>query len=364
MTDLKQPLTFRHGATVRNRFVEAPMLTSSGNAGFATQDTIDYYRARSKAGGMIITGYTYVSENGGPSDTWRDDQTQLAIYDDKFIPQLAKVAQAIKQDGNKAILQIVHTGRWASFRAMQGKSVYGPSAIPTPSYPVLELTDTQIRKIISDFGAATKRAIAAGFDGVEIHGANHFLNQQFFSKYFNRRTDHWGGSLEKRMNFPLAVVKAVTDVVKQLAPKNFIVGYRISPEEIHRHNGYTWRESTQLIDQITQKFTLDYIHLSMARYDQRPANPQDADKTLAELFQPVLNGAKEITVGGVNSQATAEAASQLADLVAVATENLIDPLFADKVLRGADDQVVRQMTVSQLKAAHLTPGLIERYFRR
>ena len=270
MTELNQPLTFRHGATVANRFVQPSMLTNSGEDGYATQDTIDYYRAHAKSGGMVITEYMYVSENGGPALTWKRGREQLAVYDDRFVPQLAKVAAAIKSDGNKAIMQIAHTGREANFRAMNGQPVYAPSAIDYPflPYKVHELSDEQVRQIIADFGAATKRAIDAGFDGVEIHGANHYLIQQFVSAYSNRRDDHWGSSVEKRRNFPLAVVKSVMDTVKKYAPAGFIVGYRISPEETHGKNiGYTWHESTQLIDQITKEFALDYVHLSMPHFD-------------------------------------------------------------------------------------------------
>lgn len=235
MATFNQPLTFRHGATLANRFVQPPMLTNSGEDGYATQDTIDYYRAHAKSGAMVITEYTYVSENGGPAMTWRRGREQLAVYDDRFVPQLAKVAQAIKSAGSKAILQIAHTGNQANFRAMNNQPVYGPSALNVPFLPyrVHELSSDQIEQIIADFGAATKRAVAAGFDGVEIHGANHYLLQQFVSANTNHRTDRWGGSLEKRFNFPIAVVQAVIDAVQEVAPADFIVGYRISPEEIH-----------------------------------------------------------------------------------------------------------------------------------
>lgn len=373
MTELDQPLTFRHGATVKNRFVQPPMLTNSGKDGYATQDTIDYYNARSKTGGMIITEFIYVSENGGPATTWKRGREQLAIYDDKFVPQLAKVAKAMKHSGNKAIMQIAHTGRQANFRAMEGKPVYAPSALDFPflPYKVHEFTSEQIDQIIKDFGTATKRAIDAGFDGVEIHGANHYLIQQFFSKYSNRRDDNWGGSLEKRMNFPLAVVKSVMDTVKKYAPKDFIVGYRISPEEIHGKNvGYTWHESTQLIDKITSNFDLDYVHLSMTSYDAKPGDVmlmdtekadssfKDSATPLATLFKPYLHGAKEIIVGGVHSKKQAEDALKLADLVAVGRESIIDPLFAEKVLNGDEDKIITKITINQAKKGHMTLSLI------
>lgn len=376
MTELNEPLTFRHGATVANRLVQSPMLTNSGEDGYATQDTIDYYHARSKTGGMIITEYMYVSENGGPALTWKRGREQLAVYDDKFIPQLKKVAAAIKHSGNKAIMQIAHTGREANFRAMNGQPVYAPSAIDFPflPYKVHELSDDQVKTIIADFGRATKRAIEAGFDGVEIHGANHYLIQQFVSAYSNRRDDHWGGSVEKRMNFPLAVVKSVMDTVKKYAPKDFIVGYRISPEEIHGKNvGYTWHESTKLIDTITKQFDLDYIHLSMPDFAAKPgdamlldtekanASFKDNAKPLAELFHPYLNGAKEIIVGGIQSKEAADQALSLADLVAVGRENIIDPLFAEKILNGKEDEVVTELSLDQVKKNQMTQGLIDNY---
>ncbi|WP_431814486.1 NADH-dependent oxidoreductase [Limosilactobacillus portuensis] len=376
MTALNQPLTFRHGATVSNRFVQPPMLTNSGEDGFVTEDTINYYKAHAKSGGLIITEYMYVSENGGPAITWKRGREQLAVYDDQFVPQLKKVAAAMKSAGNKAIMQIAHTGREANYRAMEGKPVYAPTALDYPflPYKVHELSNEQIEEIIQDFGAATKRAIDAGFDGVEIHGANHYLIQQFVSAYSNRRTDHWGGSVEKRFNFPLAVVKSVMDVVKKYAPANFIVGYRISPEEIHGENiGYTWHESTKLIDQITKDFELDYIHLSMPQFDAKPgdamlldtekaaADFKDSSKTFAELFKPVLNGAKEIIVGGIQDQDQAEKAAEMADLVAVGRATIVDPLFADKILNGHPEEIVHEVTVEQVKKNHMTQGLIDNY---
>lgn len=236
------------------------------------------------------------------------------------------------------------------------------------------MSDEQVRQIIADFGAATKRAIDAGFDGVEIHGANHYLIQQFVSAYSNRRDDHWGGSVEKRRNFPLAVVKSVMDTVKKYAPAGFIVGYRISPEEIHGKNiGYTWHESTQLIDQITKEFALDYVHLSMPHFDAQPgdamlldmekaaASFKDDPVPLATLFKPVLNGAKEIIVGGVRTKEQAQAALQLADLVAVGRANIIDPLFAEKILTGREDEIVPEITLDQVKKNQMTQGLIDNY---
>ncbi|MEJ7301331.1 flavocytochrome c, partial [Staphylococcus caprae] len=94
------------------------------------------------------------------------------------------------------------------------------------------MTHAQINEMINDFGEATRRAIEAGFDGVEIHGANTYLLQQFFSPHSNRRKDSWGGSREKRTRFPIEVLTKVQHVVAEKEASHFIIGYRFSPEEI------------------------------------------------------------------------------------------------------------------------------------
>jgi 2,4-dienoyl-CoA reductase-like NADH-dependent reductase (Old Yellow Enzyme family) len=152
------------------------------------------------------------------------------------------------------------------------------------------------------------------------------------------------------------VTEEVMRVVKEYAPKDFIVGYRISPEEVHETVGYTWHESTQLIKALIDRFDLDYIHLSLPAYN---AKPQDSDKTFAELFQPAIGSqAKEIIVGNVMSEADAKDALKLTDLVAMARATLIDPQIGLKISEGRGDEIVHQISPEQVKRSHLTPGLI------
>ncbi|ABJ56951.1 NADH:flavin oxidoreductase [Oenococcus oeni] len=101
MKTLQDSIIFRHGAKIKGRIVQPPMLTNSGNDGYVTQDALDYYAARSQSAGMIIVEYTTVSENGGPSRSWARDREQLTIYDDKFKPGMAKLATVIKKMGIK-----------------------------------------------------------------------------------------------------------------------------------------------------------------------------------------------------------------------------------------------------------------------
>lgn len=357
---------FRHGAQLSSRLVMPPMLTFSGlKGGFVSDDTLRYYHARSQAAGLLIAEYHYVSESGGPCSRPGYPE-QLGIYSDEHLEGAKKIAAALQKNGNKAILQIHHGGREASGRAVKGEEVLAPSALDFSflSYPVREMTNAEIEGIIKDFGRATKRAIEAGFSGVEIHGANHYLLQQFFSSFSNVREDKWGGSLEKRMAFPIAVVKEVKRVVEKYAPKDFIVGYRISPEEIHGDEvGYSYREAQALIREVI-KYELDYIHLSL--WEGYASKPVGSDRTYAEHFKSILdNQTKLIIVGGVFSEEDAQdaIAQTPTDLIAVGRGTLIDPLFGQKIKEGRGDEIVHQISPEQLEQTAWTSGLREAFTR-
>lgn len=356
MKHLSDEVTFKHGATISNRIVQPPMLTSSGNKGMVSEDTLEYWQARNNSAGLMIVEYNYVSPAGGPASTWADNRTQLAIYDDKFLPGLSKLVQTMKKNGNKALIQIAHTGREANYRAHLGLPVYAPTSANYSFLPygVQAFTEEEVEQVVRDFGTAAKRAIDAGFDGIEIHGANHYLLQQFFSRFSNKRKDKWG----EYSAFPLAVAKEVANVVKKYAPKDFILGYRISPEEINPDNvGYTWHESTELINELTNQVDFDYIHLSLPKYN---AKPNDSDKTFAELFKPVIGkDTKLIIVGDVMSQEAAEDALDYTDLVAAGRAQIIDANFARKIINGHGDQLITEMTDEEEKSQKLTPGLRE-----
>ena len=114
-----------------------------------------------------------------------------------------------------------------------------------------------------------------------------------------------------------------------------------------------------MIKAITDKFDLDYIYLSLPAYDQKP---EDSDKTFAELFRPVLGeGTKEIIVGGVDSPQKARDAMKYTDLVAVGRENIIDPLFAEKILTGHEDEIIDKITIEQTKKNGMTQGMIDNF---
>lgn len=299
-----QPYTFANGFMLKNRVVMAPMTTmSSFFDGSITNDEVDYYAERAGGPGMIITGVAYVTEGG------KGFEGELSIASDSTIKGLSKIARAIQKDGTKAIVQIFHAGRKTNSKTLRGVQPTSASAIaaahPIGSETPRELTSEEIESIIKDFGRATLRAIQAGFDGVELHGANTYLLQQFFSVNSNQRSDQWGGSFENRMRFPLEVIQEVASVIDAHADKPFILGYRISPEEIHMP-GIQLEDSLAFAQALTDT-RIDYIHLSMGSYKRTSLNHPDDKEPILSKFVRVLDHKKPlIGIGSIERPEDAE----------------------------------------------------------
>lgn len=192
------------GLTLRNRIVMPPMQTGRATVeGAVTDKLIGFYVRRSAALGLLIVEHAYISRFGKLSPK------QLGIYDDGLIFGLEKLADSIHAVGTPVVVQITHAGGVANEKLV-GTKPGGPSA----TGKTRELTADEIASIVEEFTTAAGRAIEAGFDGVELHGAHGFLLNQFFSPLLNKRRDEYGGSLEDRMRFPLMVVKKVREMVK------------------------------------------------------------------------------------------------------------------------------------------------------
>jgi len=166
--------------------------------GAVTNRLINFYVRRSSHLGLPIVEHSYVSPTGkiGPK--------QLGIHDDSSISGFEKLANALHEVGAPAVVQVSHAGGVTN-RKVIGVEPAGPS--PREKTRMLEVSE--IEAITDEFALAAERAVKAGFDGVELHGAHGYLLNQFFSPLFNRREDEFGGSLENRMRFPLLVVEKV-----------------------------------------------------------------------------------------------------------------------------------------------------------
>lgn len=202
------------------------------------------------------------------------------------------------------------------------------------------MSEEDIGKTIKSYGEATRLVHDRGFDGIEDHGDNHYLIQQFFSKLSNHRDDKRGGNLESRMNFPLAVVDEVKSVVGEF-DDDFIVGYGISPEEIHGDNiGYDYKESISLISEIVKR-DLDYIHLSLWRgFDDKPLT---SDRTYAQIFKEAAKGTPIMIVSEIKDRSQVEKALELADIVAIGRASLLNPNFTELLNQGRYDEILTEI---------------------
>lgn len=355
-SDLTSSLTLPSGVVLPDRLVMAPMVVQASDpaTGSVTEEDLDYFRRRSQVAGMIITGAAYVERAG------RGFEHQLSVAEDADPDGLKQLAEAIRADGAKAVVQLYHAGReGAPAQAEFGRAV-APSTMEFDWLPYLpqEMTADEVRATIAAFGAATRRAIEAGFDGVEIHGANHYLIQQFFSAYSNHRDDQWGGDFERRMAFPLAVLDEVKRVAAQ-AGRPFIVGYRLIPEEVHDANvGFSVQDTLQLVDRIADR-GVDYVHVSL--FTGFDAAGKGSEASYGQVIRQRLAGrCPLVIVSNVLSEQAAIDALEHGDLVAIGRAALIEPQFAQKIAEGHGDQLV--MTVAdRLPDLDLPAGLIAWY---
>ncbi|WP_138416686.1 NADH-dependent flavin oxidoreductase [Aquibacillus sediminis] len=334
--------TFSNGVTLKNRMVMAPMTNFSSNPDGTVSDAeLAYYARRSAGVSMVITACAYVTANG------KGFPGEFGADTDEMIPSLTRLATTIKEQGAKAILQIFHGGRMCPPDQIPNGEVVSASNVPAEqdgSTVPRALTESEVNDIIVAFGETTRRAIEAGFDGVEIHGANGYLIQQFFSPHSNRREDRFGGSLENRMTFPLAIVDEVKRVADKHGHDEFIVGYRFSPEEPETP-GITMDETLSLVDTLADK-GLDYLHVSLSDFYAKPRRGvENTEKTRIEYLMETINN--RVPLIGVGSIYTADDAHQAfatgIPLLALGRELIIDPDWVQKVAEGKDDEIVTEL---------------------
>jgi NADPH2 dehydrogenase len=307
------------GLTLRNRIVLAPM--QSGRATFdgaVTTRLINHYVRRSAMLGLPIVEHAYVSLTGKLSPK------QLGIYDDSLVSGFEKLSCALHSVGAPAVLQITHAGIAASRRVTQAQPA-GPSV----GGKARALEKEEMETIATDFALAAERAVKAGFDGVELHGAHGYLLNQFFTPLINKRQDEFGGCVENRMRFPLMVVEKTRKVLGDR-----LLLYRLGSDDLTS-------KGTQIEDAIKFAVVLegsgvDILDISGGMCGAEPKQL----KRVKGYFIPQAYAIKQavhvpvIGVGGITHPEFADSLVQegKVDLVAVGRAFLKDPLWAEKAI--------------------------------
>ncbi|MBI5645480.1 MAG: NADH-dependent flavin oxidoreductase [Ignavibacteriae bacterium] len=332
---------FRSGVRAANRIAVAPMTTwSSYPDGTIHPDELRYIARRAHGPGLFVTAACYVNPAGHAFPG------QWGCHDDDMLPSLRSGAAAITSQGALAILQIHHGGRMCP-ATLLGHAPLCASAVaaarPGADTP-REMSDEEIRNTIQDFARATSRAVEAGYDGVEIHGANTYLQQQFFSPHSNRRHDFWGGSLEARMRFPLATLDAVLEAASA-ASRPFAVGYRLSPEEIEEP-GITLEDTLALVDAICER-PLDYLHVSTREYSKGSLRDRsDARTPTSRIISRVVGRAPVIGVGKlIQPDDVLHALGEGCSFAALGRAMLYEPEWVEKVLAGREGALCTALPV-------------------
>ncbi len=324
-----------HGLTVPNRIVVSPMCMYSAKNGFANDFHLAHLGGFALGGaGLILTEAAAVSPEG------RITPDDLGIWSDDHIAGLGHVVDFAHTQGALIGVQLAHAGRkastWSPWRGSgavpdeQGAwTVLGPDAQPYSStYPVpTAMTREDIAKVVTDFVAATRRAIMAGFDVVEVHAAHGYLLHQFMSPLSNSRTDEYGGSFENRVRLVVDVSRAV----REAFPSHLPVFVRVSATD-WAEGGWTLDETVQLA-RLLMEVGVDVLDVSsggLTSAQQIQVGP-GYQVPFAQAVR-AQTGMTTMAVGMITEPLQAEEvlAAGHADLVALAREFLRDPRWPQR----------------------------------
>jgi len=314
-----------------NRIVMAPMTRSMAGAGLVPTEQSARYYARRHDAGLILTEATIIRPDGqGYPDT-------PGIFSDDQVQGWREVTQAVHEEGGRIFLQLWHVGRVSHPHYLDGALPVAPSAVPlsgrvprsdfeygTPR----ALGSEEVEELIDDFAAATVRAREAGFDGVEIHGANGYLLDQFLHHHTNRRDDAWGGTTKKMARFPLAVVDAVT-----AAWEPGRVGIRLSPGAYFNMEGDERdREVFELLLPELESRGLAYVHVGI--FDDAMTFDELKGMRATEFLRKHYGGTL-IGCGSYTAESGAEAiALDKFDLLAIGRPFIANPDLVSKLREG------------------------------
>ena len=325
-----------NGHVLRNRLGVAPMTRMSSVAdSIPRPDVFDFLVRRAENGaGLVFTEAIvtdYESAQGYPG--------QARVLTQRQIDAWKPVTEAIRRHGAVSVLQMFHCGRMAWPEVNPAGRTIAPSPL-TPRqgnpmtgepYPVPDaISAFDIAHVIQGFVDTAKGAMAAGFDGIEIHGAHGYLISQFLSTYSNQRTDGFGGALENRFRLAHAIIAAVRPVV----PRERLLTFRISDWGVADPDVslFKTREEWQALIKLLAAEPIDAI--SVSTYDfQAPGF--GTDQTVAQLTRAVTDLPLMIC-GKIHDRQTAEAALEHADIVLSAKSFLLNPDFVNDVRAGRE----------------------------
>ena len=311
---------------LKNRFVRSATWEGMAHTdGACSQRLIDLMAELSEGGvGLIISSHAFVSPEGQASPR------QIGLYSDELLPGLTRLAQTVHDKGGKIVMQLAHAGCHAD-TALTGQQPIGPSAFKNdPDASCREMSVAEIEQTVAAFGQGAARAQNAGFDGVQIHAAHGYLLSQFLSPFYNKRTDHYGGSIANRSRMVLDVLKSI----RNRTDDRFAVMIKINSED-YLETGLTLSEMLQVAKRL-QQAGIDAIELSGGTKFSGKRNPIRSGKINPEneaFYKKAAGAFKEsisvplLLVGGIRSYGVAEGLVEagLADYISLSRPFIREP---------------------------------------
>ncbi len=329
----------QNGLKLKNRVAMAPLTRCRAGKDDVPQPMSELYYAQRASAGLIITEATNVTPKSCAFEK------APGIYSAAQVQAWKKISDKTHAAGGQVFMQLWHCGRVGSDAILDGNAPLSPSGVNDDLHslivyglmangryaqitatPSKEMTKEEIEETISDYARATENALAAGMDGVEIHAANGYLIHQFLSPTINQRTDDFGGTVAKRLEF----LKRVIQAVLSKAPKSK-VGIRISPYAAYNNTRDPNPEETYAaVSKMVQEFGLAYIHLADTN---AWAGAPDMEKML-KIVKPHYTGCL-IGNGGIEpDQAIKMVDSGQVDIVAFGRAFISNPDLANRIAQG------------------------------
>ncbi|RAL25182.1 oxidoreductase [Lujinxingia litoralis] len=345
------PLTFRGGRQANNRLWLAPLTNQSSHEdGSLSNDELRFLTARAAGGFSVIESCaTHVSLEG---QGWPGE---FGIFEDRLIDDWRRVAEAIHAHDALLIPQIFHAGERANAQ-VSGRQAWSASGDEENNVRPATLLD--IQNVIEAFARATRRALAAGADGVELHGAHGYLLCQFLSPTRNHRNDRYGGTLENRARLIREVMRACRAEV----PADFIVGVRLSPEDFGATVGIDIDDAIQTATWLTEDGA-DFIHISL--WDVFQTSKKYPDTHPLTLFRAALpQDVPLITAGHIWTVDDAlQTLARGADAVALGRSAIANPDWPRQAHRPQNSPRRPPLSPEELAERGLGPAFID-YMRR
>ncbi|MGA0879304.1 MAG: NADH:flavin oxidoreductase [Ilumatobacteraceae bacterium] len=346
MTSLFDSVSFAHGPSMPNRFMLAPLTNQQSHAdGTLSDDEHHWLTMRARGGfGLTMTCAAHVARTG------QGFAGQLGCFDDAHLPGLTRLARDIKVHGSLAIAQLHHAGN-RSPADLIGQAPVCPSEDPATG--ARALTEDEVHGVVDAFVSAAERCDAAGFDGVELHGAHGYLLCQFLSPELNRRTDGYGGSLENRAR----PIMEIVDGIRSRCRADFNLSVRLSPERF----GLRTAEIVDVFQWLVSSGRIDFIDMSLWDVRKPAADEDMAGRGLLEIFSTLERGSTRLAAAGklYSAEDARWVVENGADMAVIGRGAILHHDFPRQV--SADqDFVVRSLPVTraELRAEGLSESFV------